>query len=228
MKYTAIIIEPRKHKAIEFVLQNALDCLNDDWKIIFFHGNNNIEYVTNITKQLGSDRIQLIHLPIDNLLLTEYSSLFSINSIIYDYLTEIFIVFQTDSMMFFKNKHLLEKFMDYDYVGAPWHISGYFIIRHCGYIGNGGFSLRKKSKMLEIVEKIKWEYDNEDLYFCKNYPNITVNKPTYELAMTFSVEAVFSEITFACHKPWIEPHYPQFKLLYPEVEELRLLQGIIE
>ena len=127
MKYTAVIIEPRKHKAIEFVLQNALVCLNDDWKIIFFHGNNNIEYVTNITKKFASDRIQLIHLPINNLLLTEYSCLFSKNSIIYDYLTEIFIVFQTDSMMFLKNKHLLEKFLDYDYVGAPWQMNGYFI-----------------------------------------------------------------------------------------------------
>ena len=225
MKYTAIIIEPRKHKAIEFVLLNALKCLNDDWKIVFFHGNNNIDYANNIVKKIGSERIQLVHLLVDNLSLRSYSSLLANKSIIYDYLTEVFIIFQTDSMMFVENKELLHKFLDYDYVGAPWRRDDFHLTSVCGYIGNGGFSLRKKSKMLEIIENVKWKYDNEDLYFCKNYPNVVINKPEYELAMTFSVESVFSEITFACHKPWIEYHYPEFKLLYPEIVELQLLQA---
>jgi hypothetical protein len=47
-KYTAIIIEPRKHRALEFVLNNFLENLNDDWNIIIYHGNNNIEYLQNI------------------------------------------------------------------------------------------------------------------------------------------------------------------------------------
>jgi hypothetical protein len=225
MKYTAMIVEPRRHKAIEFVLKNALECLNEDWKIIFFHGNNNKDYVTNIVQRLGSSRIEIIHLPIDNLTLTQYSSLFARKSVIYNFLTEIFLVFQTDSMMFVQNKDMLNKFLEYDYVGGPWRRPGCHLSKECGHIGNGGFSLRRKNKMLEIIEKVKWEYNNEDLYFCKNYPNIHVNKPPYELAMTFSVEAIFSEITFACHKPWIEDHYHQFKLYYPEVEELRLLQA---
>ena len=31
-KYTAIIVEPRKHIALEFVLNNFLENLNNDWK----------------------------------------------------------------------------------------------------------------------------------------------------------------------------------------------------
>jgi hypothetical protein len=80
--------------------------------------------------------------------------------------------------------------------------------------------------MLEIIEKVKWQNNNEDLYFCTNYENVTVNKPDYELAKTFSVEGTFSNYTFACHKPWLEPHYQHFKLVYPIVEQLRELQGI--
>jgi len=225
MKYTAIIVEPRKHKAIEFVLKNALECLNDDWSIVLFHGNLNKDYVTNIVKHLP--RIQLVHLPVNNLTLTEYSHLFATKSILYDYLTDLFLVFQTDSMMFVKHKELIHTFIhgDYDYVGAPWEIRNHYNTSVCNFIGNGGFSLRKKSKMLEIIEKIKWENINEDLYFCRNY-NIPVKKPQYNLAKIFSVEGVFSEITFACHKPWIENHYPHFKLLYPEVEILRELQAV--
>ena len=36
--YTAIIIEPRKHKAIKFVLKNAYDNLSNEWNIIIFVG----------------------------------------------------------------------------------------------------------------------------------------------------------------------------------------------
>jgi hypothetical protein len=50
-KYNAIIIEPRKHKAIEFVLNNICECLSNEWGIIFFHGKNNIEYVTKIVEK---------------------------------------------------------------------------------------------------------------------------------------------------------------------------------
>ena len=225
MKYTAIIIEPRKHAAIEFVLKNALQCLSEDWSIVFFHGNHNGDYVRNIVKDLN--RIQLVHLPVDNLTLMEYSELFATKSVIYDYLTEVFLVFQTDSMIFEENKGLINEFLEYDYVGAPWVICNHYITIVCNFIGNGGFSLRRKSKMLDIIENIKWVPMNEDLYFSTNYAGIVVNKPTYEKAMTFSVEAVYSDITFACHKPWVEIHYPQFKIRYPEVEILRQLQYII-
>ena len=39
--YTAIIIEPREHKALEFVLSNFLQNLSTKWNFIIFHGNKN-------------------------------------------------------------------------------------------------------------------------------------------------------------------------------------------
>ena len=50
-KYTAIIIEPRKHSALEFVLTNFLLNLSDNWNIIIFHGNKNINFVNNILRR---------------------------------------------------------------------------------------------------------------------------------------------------------------------------------
>jgi hypothetical protein len=222
MKYTAMIIEPRKHKAIEFVLNNMLECLNDDWSIVFFHGNNNKEYVSNIVN--GNERIRMVHLPVDNLTLEEYSRYMTTKSMIYDYLTETFLVFQTDSMIFPENKDLIHDYLDYDYVGAPWRICNHYPTEICDFIGNGGFSLRRKSKMLEIIEHATWQGENEDLFFSKNYQDIVVKKPTYEMSKTFSVEGVYAKRTFACHKPWLEHHYPHFILLYPIVETLKNLQ----
>lgn len=127
-----------------------------------------------------------------------------------------------------KNSELIDSFLEYDYIGSPWLITNYIPTKECDFIGNGGFSLRKKSKMIEIIEKIEWANKYEDLYFTTNYVNIKVNKPEYTKACTFCVDEVFSELTFACHKPWVHNHYELFKKIYPEVEVLKNLQDVVE
>jgi hypothetical protein len=239
-KYTAIIIEPRKHKAIEFVLNNICECLSREWDVILFHGTTNIDYVTKIVDNntLFENRVKLVGLNVENLDITEYSRLLATKSVIYDYiLSDIFLVFQTDSMILRANKHIVNEFLNYDYVGAPWLITNYPQTKNSSFIGNGGFSLRRKSKMLEIIEKIEWNRANEfkecyysniyeDLYFCTNYDNIVVNKPEYQKALTFCVDEVFNEVPFGCHKPWTHGHYEQLVNLYPEIKTLRDLQDV--
>ena len=237
-KYTAIIIEPRKHKAIEFVLNNVCDSLSNDWGIILFHGIKNSEYSTKISQKLNilyENRISLVNLNIDNLDSIEYSKLFTTKSMIYDYInTDMFLVFQTDSMIFKQNAELIYDFFDYDYVGAPWIVTNYYPTSQCDFIGNGGFSLRNKTKMLEIIQKINWNNLTlftdklEDLYFSRKYNDIVVKKPQYNKATTFCVDEVFSQFTFACHRVWVHNHYHLFKQYYPEVEILQNLQGVEE
>jgi hypothetical protein len=233
MSYTAIIVEPRKHKALEFVLTNVCECLTRNWKIVLFHGTTNVEYVTLIVDRLNSvfdNRIQLVNLNINNLNQIEYSKLFATKSIIYETIqTEMFLVFQTDSMILKDNVHLIYDFLEYDYVGAPWLVTNYTPTKNCDFIGNGGFSLRNKNKMLEIIEKIDWHqvefpYNLEDLYFSTNYDRIAVKKPDYKKALTFCVDEVFSEITFACHRAWCHTHFNLFRQIYPECETLYKLQ----
>ena len=228
-KFTAIIVEPRKHKALEFVLQNVCDCLSQDWKIILFHGKNNLDYSINICEKLNKiydNRIQLVNLYIDNLNQDSYSKLFASKNKIYDYInSELFLVFQTDSMIIKKNAHLIYDYLDYDYVGSPWKITSYIPTKNCNFIGNGGFSLRRKSKMMEIIEKIPYNNNYEDLYFSTNYePSINVYKPEYLKACNFCVDEVFSEFTFAFHRCWVHEHYNKIKELYPEIEILEKLQ----
>lgn len=235
--YTAIIIEPRKHAALEFVLKNALECLPDSWRIVFFHGTLNADFAAEVVGSFSDQdkqRIQLVRLEVENLNQKTYSELLATRSSIYDYIhTEYFMVFQTDSMFFKEHKELLSKFLynNYDYVGAPWQICNYVPTRQREFIGNGGLSLRRTEKMLEIIRKHDWnlmvatEFEwMEDLFFTNSYSDLTTLKPPYELAKLFSVDEVFSAVSFGCHRPWCHAHYSELVKLHPELETLKSLQ----
>ena len=205
-KYTAVIIEPRQHKALQFVLNNFLENLNDEWNVIIFHGKQNYNYIMNIIETSLKNyekRIKLINLGIDNLTLNDYNNLLK-SSKFYNFIpTETFMIFQTDSMILPKYKHYINYFLNYDYVGAPWNNK---------LVGNGGLSIRKKSKMLEIINienKKKTFYlmyknknINEDGFFSLN-KNVFLLKPSFEEAKLFSMEQVYSEKgSFGIHKAW--------------------------
>lgn len=203
-KYTAIIIEPREHKALEFVLNNFLDNLDDRWNIILSHGKSNINFVMSILNKMDESkrrRISLNNLQVDNLTIEQYNKLLMDKNFYSNIPTEIFLIFQTDSMICSDFKNKIYNFMEYDYVGAPWENN---------LVGNGGLSLRKKSKMLELLELCNSNdlHQNEDVFFsntnntCKK--NIIVNTPDYNKAKEFSMEHVYSENgSFGIHQAWL-------------------------
>jgi hypothetical protein len=192
-KYTAVIVEPREHKALALVLNNFLENLSDEWNVIIMHGNKNISYVQNIIQSdltKHTKRIQMIDLNVDNLTIDDYNQLLTSEKF-YEYIpTEIFLIFQTDTIICENQKTLINNFLQYDYVGAPWKDA----------VGNGGFSLRRKSKTLEIISKCKRGSENEDIYFAN--PCVSIFKPGIEKAKLFSVEAYYSDKSFGVHKPW--------------------------
>ena len=197
--YTAIIIEPREHKALSYVLQNFLKNLSNDWNIIIMHGNKNIDFINNIiNKDLNNykDRITLINLNVDNLTIEEYNKLLTSRKFYKNIPSEVFLIFQTDTIICDENKDLINNFIKYDYVGAPW-------IDYTGNgVGNGGLSLRRKSKMLEILSKYKRYDENEDMFFSNAKIN-NYNIPKVEEAKYFSVESVYNKDSFGIHKPWL-------------------------
>ena len=224
-KYTAIIIEPRQHRALQFVLDNFLSNLSDDWSIILFHGNTNIEYAQNIVKLLDekySNRVKLVHLNINNLTGREYSRVFMTKMLYYYIPTETCLVFQTDSMIIPENKDRISEFLQYDYVGAPWKWASIHPV------GNGGLSLRKKSKMLEIIKHKGYTKHNEDVYFSHNIPNtIRYNVPTGSEACKFSVETIFYDSPFGIHNCWRYLPKENMDFLmntYSDIQELMNLQ----
>jgi hypothetical protein len=100
-------------------------------------------------------------------------------------------------------------------VGAPWKN---------GKIGNGGLSLRRKSKMIEIIENVPYRFEPEDVYFCyKTKGKVSINYPDFNKAKEFSIEACYSDIAFGVHQVWKalrKNEYENLTKLYPEVKLL--------
>lgn len=223
-KYTSIIVEPRKHKALDYVLTNFYNNLSDDWQIIIFHGKNNIEFIKKIITKFDKSRIKLININVENLTINEYNKLFY-NKWLYNNIpTETFLVFQVDTLICPQYKHLINDFLNYDYVGAPWdenmttHIKN--IYGGKDPVGNGGLSIRKKSKMLEVLNKHSIYHKNgflinEDVFFSIH----TTNKPSLEEAKNFSIELVYNDKAFGVHKA-----YKYLKLDW--LPELKILEEL--
>ena len=198
--YTAIIVEPRKHAAMEFVLNNFLENLDLNWNIKIYHGIENKLWLEDLLVSKFSShhsRISQENLGVVNLATSqEYSKILTTRSFIESIPTETFLVFQTDSMINKKYKHLIYKFIDCDYVGAPWpwaHL----------HVGNGGLSLRKRSTMLLILD-IFGPYDGpyEDQFFSVGCLKLKAKIPSRNESTEFSIEQVYHPHSFGLHKPW--------------------------
>jgi len=208
--YTAVIVEPREHPALELVLSNFTENLDNRWKFIFFHGTNNINYVMDIINNKlkdHKDRFTFINLNVANLNISDYNKLLYDKNFYSNIPTEMFLIFQVDTLICKKYKDNIYKFMKYDYVGAPWKQA---LFNHENYIensvGNGGLSLRRKSKMLELLDNCHIDYTlNEDIFFSKVLYSCSteISKPNLEEAKEFSIETIYNNKSFGVHKPWL-------------------------
>jgi len=80
----------------------------------------------------------------------------------------------------------IEDYYQYDFIGAP--------IKWLDFPSmNGGFSLRRKSAMINVIKNYHYNgLENEDLYFCKGLKQLNGNLPTFEVAKSFSCETIFN------------------------------------
>ena len=223
IQYSAVIVEPRPHKALLYVLNNILENLSNEWKVIIMHGNLNKEYIEDIIENKLNkykDRIELKSINKDNLSIAEYNELLMSKEFYNNIPTEMFLIFQTDSMINPLNKNKINDFLQYDYVGAGWIDS-----KTCG---NGGFSLRRKSKMLEIIEKCPNKNTNEDKFFSKSCDNVSINIPEFESCNKFSSEQVLDKNSLGIHKPWCNNiNIEELETLFPGIKELYNLNNKI-
>lgn len=191
--YTAVIVEPRIHKAWPIVLGNFLKNLDERWDFLIFCGINNEAYLEElINKEFEQHkyRIKIINTKVENYSICEYCDLLMSKEFYEKIPTEVFLIFQLDTLISDKYNDYIYDFVQYDYVGAPWYFDN--------TVGNGGLSLRRKSAMIHIIETCDKFTTVEDLFF-SHYAKI---KPSLEDAKKFSVETIFSEESFGIHKCW--------------------------
>ena len=172
------LIEFRILPHLEFLIRNTIIKL-PNWSHTIVCGNMNYEYLKMICNSI-SDNIKIIKLDINICTVNIYNNLLFTKDFWNNLVGEKLLLYQEDSIIFHSE---IEAFMKYDYIGAPWLYENNDNIYQ---VGNGGFSLRSKSKMIEVINKIdvnklqlnnctldvmkisKLENCPEDVYFSKS------------------------------------------------------------
>lgn len=213
--YEAVFIEFRPFPHIEFLLRNAIHKLGTSWCYTIVCGKLNNKLIRSICGSI-SNNINIITLECENITQSEYSN-FLMNEYFWNLLSgEKILIYQEDSLIF-KNNVL--EFLHYDFIGAPFSKQS-DDTPNC--VGNGGLSIRTKSKMLEVIKNchmdnlilgnstikymdmVKLEVPPEDVYFSKNLQEFKIGEvANWDIAYQFSSEAVFNPDSFGCHKLWV-------------------------
>jgi hypothetical protein len=213
--YEAVLIEFRCLPHLEFLIRNAIYKIGENWCQTIVCGLNNYEFILNIVNNINRD-IKVIKTDYYNVTQNEYSNMLMTREFWDLFSGEKILIYQEDTCIFKSN---IADFLEWDYIGAPWP-KKYKINNHS--VGNGGFSLRSKSVMIEcckystikliIPTKVE-EYikennlDNipEDVYFTTTMELYSIGKiADYESALKFSVETILNNDSFGGHQFWLQ------------------------
>lgn len=211
----AVMVEPRIHQYLKPVIDNMLRNLNINIPIQIFHSSLNEKFLNENYKELiDNNRIILTLLDKNNLTIPEYNLLLTSPNFWNKIEKEHILIFQTDSCLC---RHIntfdFTPYLDYGFIGAPCHREPW---------QNGGFSIRKKSLMLEAIKTtthiIKY---NEDKFFSLKCKQICKPAP-FNLGNAFSVEQHYHENPLGIHKPWLYLSKENWKKLKEKFSEISL------
>ena len=161
-----VIVETRRHPALEFVVLNFSRTLKVP--IQLFHGSGNLEFImsTEIAGLVSEGKVQLVELKVHDLRASSYNALLMTR----EFWTLVgsrnkILVFQSDAIACEQSDYRLSDFLAFDYIGSKWPRN-----RPVGLLidgGNGGLSLRDWKKSYECLGRFPPESwtGGEDGYF---------------------------------------------------------------
>jgi hypothetical protein len=200
----AVIVEYRAVDHLVAIVHNNNQHLPSSWPIQIFHGKDNEKFIRNSTLAplitTGKVFLTLMEVVYDrertNELLTTPAFWKRIPA-------EKILFFQIDSVMCSNSPHKITDFLQYDYIGAPWDFPWFPFTRQYS-VGNGGFSLRTRSKTLALLALIPYDKNTpEDVWYAQNMHRVNGSIPSVEIAKTFAVESVYYERPLGVHRfPW--------------------------
>ena len=120
----------------------------------------------------------------------------------------------------------MDEFLNYDYIGAPWISSQYFVDKNKpnSRVGNGGFSLRSK-KLIELCKQLP-SNGHEDVNICYHNRDFLegqgIKFAPIEIAAKFSTEQICEDLkynniisSFGFHgKTWSPDHEKLYSDLF--------------
>jgi hypothetical protein len=199
-----VIVEPREHPCLAGVLANV-SCVLPNAAVTVVHSRENAGFVRDI---LGDGTtVRCLELFEGNIDRSAYCELLTDQQFWRDMRGEQVLVFQTDTGL---RKNRILRFMEYDYIGAPWSWTVAGDPRIC--IGNGGLSLRNRALMCDISARFRRDptYSDptcgepEDIFFARHLIDFDdVQLPSREEAAAFAVEhCVYDADPFGFHQAY--------------------------
>ncbi|KAF3925868.1 hypothetical protein ABW20_dc0104090 [Dactylellina cionopaga] len=201
----ALLVETRPLGHLAPLLLHMITVVPPDWRFLFLGTNETIAHLNSslpVQMHERNGKLDLKLIP-DNISVagTEEISRTFTNLWFYDEVlggahgVEHLLVFQTDSILCANSEFSVDDWLHYDWVGAPWNLEDKFG-------GNGGLSLRKISKIRQVLtfqERIN-NTDPEDLWLITRVgllPGANMATPVQESA--FSVENVWHQSPMGYH-----------------------------
>lgn len=180
-KKGAVIVETRQIKDFGLIVKNHLHFLPKGWGLTVAHSYENEKFVEQELKDVTG--VNWLVVGGQKLDANQYNNLLT-SKYFWDLVPyEKCLVFQTDSLLLRKG---IERFENYDYIGAPW-----IHPRMPRIGGNGGLSIRSKDKTLETIRKFHYNtaaHGNEDVFYSLNMKGNIADK---NIGMQFSAETMF-------------------------------------
>ena len=215
-RINCVLVEFRKLQNVEFVVRNCMNKLREKCSYTIVCGNDNYEFMLDISRRLDN-KVQIIKFDITNPSVNDYNNLLLSTKFWESLNGEYVLIYQEDTCIFKDN---IEDFLEFDYIGAPWPECQKENINNTG---NGGFSLRRRTTMIEVlklnisIDSLKLSenckgYMNvsklknapEDVYFSNALINHNIGKVAdLKSASSFSQELVKSDNPLGGHNWWL-------------------------
>lgn len=221
-----VIMEFRQHAHLLPVIRNFAALLAPKgWGLLVYHGSTNENFIK--TGLSNWKHVKYCRVPFENITMQQYNTMFCSPEFWASMLKigcDRALMFQADTVLL---RDDLDRFFEYDYVGAPWFCAWrmYPASQVHVRVGNGGLSLRKVRTMLEITQKHPYSApQNEDIWFSHWLLYDKYHLPSVEVASQFSVETIYHPSPCGLHQPHVDkmPSQEAFWNLFtvPRVDEI--------
>ncbi|KAL6787692.1 hypothetical protein J3E68DRAFT_444971 [Trichoderma sp. SZMC 28012] len=187
----ALLIENRPSAILAPLMLHFISVVPPDWHFRFMGSPLSVASINRsvaIRHQVAAGKLDLTYIP-ENMSTNgqEEISQFLTTLWLYEIVlqpAEWLLVFQTDSMLCGNSRLNLNDYLEYDWVGAPWNPGGQ-------WGGNGGLSLRRVSRIIDILRNQRRANDSEpeDVWLSERLAHHPGGKVANgSVSMTFSGE----------------------------------------
>jgi hypothetical protein len=151
----ALLIENRVNPILAPLMLHFMSVVPPDWRFRFMGSVESVKHINGsrpIRDAVAAGKLDLTYIPA-NMTTGSQEEISRFLTTLWLYETvlqpaEWLLVFQTDSMLCANSRQSLNNWLDYDWVGAPWNPNGRFG-------GNGGLSLRRVSRIIDVLRNQK-------------------------------------------------------------------------